>query len=117
MRRCSRLEPVCPCLRETRVARLLVVGKKTDAMKRMLKDLSLSSKVISTGWCAKHELMNYLSCTDIFVLPMRDNAVNHARWPNTIGEYVAMAKPTACSRVIDGAELVEVERIELVAGQ
>jgi glycosyltransferase involved in cell wall biosynthesis len=96
-------------------ARFLLVGKKTEPLDRIVNKLSLSGKVISTGWCPQNDLINYLSSTDVFVLPMRDNAVNQARWPNKIGEYMAMARPTVCSRVGDVAELVDRERIGLVA--
>jgi glycosyltransferase involved in cell wall biosynthesis len=96
-------------------ARLLVLGKKTEALEQTVKDLSLSNNVILTGWRPHQDLMNYLSSTDVFVLPMRDNPVNQARWPNKIGEYMAMARPTVCSRVGDVAELVEREHIGLVA--
>ena len=102
-------------LREMPDARFLMVGKKTESLDRMLKEFSLSSNVVLTGWCPKDDLINYLSSTDVFVLPMRDNPVNQARWPNKIGEYMAMARPTVCSRVGDVAELVEQERIGLVA--
>jgi glycosyltransferase involved in cell wall biosynthesis len=96
-------------------ARFLVLGKKTEPLDRTIEGLSLSDKVILTGWRPHDELINYLSATDVFVLPMRDNAVNQARWPNKIGEYMAMARPTVCSPVGDVAELVERESIGLVS--
>jgi len=96
-------------------SRFLIVGKKAVPLDRMVNNLSLSGKVISTGWCPNDDLVNYLSATDVFVLPMRNNAVNQARWPNKIGEYMAMARPTVCSQVGDVAELVERERVGLVA--
>src|SRR4029078_7174539 len=46
-------------LRERPDARLLVVGKKTDSLDRMLRDRSLSNEVILTGWLPQHELLNY----------------------------------------------------------
>lgn len=95
-------------------ARFLVLGKKTDPLGPMIESLSLSDYVTLTGWCSQRDLINYLSATDVFVLPMRDNAVNQARWPNKINEYMAMARPTVCSPVGDVAELVKRERIGLV---
>jgi len=101
--------------REIPDALFLVVGKKSETLDRTVKELSLTNRVILTGWCSQDDLMNYLSSTDVFALPMRDNPVNQARWPNKIGEYMAMERPTVCSRVGDVAELVERERIGLVA--
>jgi glycosyltransferase involved in cell wall biosynthesis len=101
-------------LRRCPDARFFVLGKKTEPLDRTIEGLSLSDKVILTGWCPHDEVINYLSATDVFVLPMRDNAVNQARWPNKINEYMAMARPTVCSPVGDVAELVKWERIGLV---
>lgn len=102
-------------LREMPDARFLVVGKNTEPLDQTVKDLSLSNKVILTGWRPQDDLINYLSSTDVFVLPMRENLVNQARWPNKIGEYMAIGRPTVCSRVGDVAELVEQERIGLIS--
>jgi len=110
------LHAFCTVLGQCPDARLFVLGKKTEPIiDRMIKDFSLSDKVTLTGWCPHSEMINYLSSTDVFVLPMRDNAVNHARWPNKINEYMAMGRPTVCSPVGDVAELVERERIGLVS--
>ena len=95
-------------------ARFIVVGKRTEPLDLVIKALLLSDKVKLTGWCAQRDMINYLSSTDVFVLPMRDNAVNQARWPNKINEYMAMARPTVCSPVGDVAELIRRERIGLV---
>jgi glycosyltransferase involved in cell wall biosynthesis len=94
-------------------ARFLLLGKKTESLDRVINKFALSGKVIVTGWCAQHDLIHYLSSTDVFVLPLRDNAVNRARWPNKIGEYMAMGRPTVCSQVGDVADLVGREHIGL----
>jgi len=101
-------------LRQCPDARFFVLGKKTEPLDPVIKALSLSDKVTMTGWCTQSDMINYLSSTDVFVLPMRDNIVNQARWPNKINEYMAMARPTVCSPVGDVAELVKRERIGLV---
>jgi glycosyltransferase involved in cell wall biosynthesis len=94
-------------------ARFLLLGKKTDSLDGIISKLSLSGKVIVAGWCSQRELIYFLSSTDVFVLPMKDNPVNQARWPNKIGEYMAMGRPTVCSQVGDVAELVGREHIGL----
>ena len=102
-------------VREIPAARFLVLGKKAAPLKQIVNDLSLSGSVIFTGWCPHEVLVNYLAATDVCVIPLRDNPTNQARWPGKIGEYMAMGLPTVCSRVGDVAELVEREKIGLVA--
>jgi glycosyltransferase involved in cell wall biosynthesis len=102
--------------RELPDARFLVVGRKTQQLEHLVNNLSLSDKVILTGWCPQNDLISYLSCADVFVIPLRDNPVNHARWPGKIGEYMAIGRPIVCSRVGDVAELVDREQIGVVAG-
>jgi glycosyltransferase involved in cell wall biosynthesis len=94
-------------------ARFLLLGTKTESLGRVINKLSLSGRVIVTGWRPQQELIHFLSSTDVFVLPMRDNPVNQARWPNKIGEYMATGRPTVCSQVGDVAELVGREHIGL----
>jgi glycosyltransferase involved in cell wall biosynthesis len=102
-------------MREMPAARFLVLGKKVASLMQIANDLPLSGSVIFTGWCPHELLVNYLAATDVCVIPLRDNPTNQARWPGKIGEYMAMGLPTVCSRVSDVAELVEREKIGVVA--
>lgn len=93
----------------------MIIGKEDDIIQRKVSELNIKNNVIITGRCPDELLPLYLSASDAFLLPMRNNPVNQARWPNKIGEYMASGKPTICTAVGDVANLIENEEIGLVS--
>jgi len=93
----------------------LIIGKENNNIKKKASELSLTSNIIQTGWCSDQQLPWYLSVADAFLLPMKDNPVNQARWPNKICEYMAAGRPTICTRVGEVAKVIEEEKIGLVS--
>lgn len=93
----------------------LVIGAKEKSFEQDIREAGLSGRVIQTGWCPDEMLPIYLSASDVFLLPMRDNPVNQARWPNKIGEYIAAGRPIVCTAVGDVGNLVSDEEIGLVS--
>jgi glycosyltransferase involved in cell wall biosynthesis len=73
--------------------------------------LGVGDRIVQTGWCSDERVQDHLAAADLCVLPLRDHAVNWARWPNKIGEYMAAGRPTVCTRVGDVADVVEREGI------
>jgi len=94
---------------------LLIIGEKSGIIRDKAFKLGVMNNIIQTGWCSREELPWYLSAADAFLLPMKDNSVNQARWPNKIGEYMAAGRPTVSTKVGDVAELIEEEKIGLVS--
>jgi len=93
----------------------LIIGTKNSVIENKAKKLNIVEKITQTGWCSNDLLSNYLSASDVFLLPMRKNDVNEARWPNKIGEYMASGRPTICTKVGDVADLILKEQIGLVS--
>lgn len=91
--------------------RLLVVGRKDDAVKRRAAALGLAEQLIQTGWIEDRDLPDCLAAANACLIAMKDNPVNRARWPNKIGSYMAAGRPTVCTQVGDVARLVESRRI------
>ncbi|MHA1301184.1 MAG: glycosyltransferase, partial [Candidatus Helarchaeota archaeon] len=93
----------------------LIIGKKDENVRKKAAKLRIINKIIQTGWCSEKQLPWLLSVADAFLLPMRNNSLNQARWPNKIGEYMAASRPTICTRVGEMAKLIEEEEIGLVS--
>lgn len=87
-------------------SRFIVVGKKDPAVTRKAEELGILDSVIQTGWIEDRQLGDWLACADVCLLPMKDNAPNHARWPNKIGFYMAAGRPVVTTGVNDIGELV-----------
>lgn len=51
------------------------------------------------GWLDYSRYAELLSCADVFVMLLRDNAVNKARWPNKLGDYFAAGRPILANAV------------------
>jgi glycosyltransferase involved in cell wall biosynthesis len=109
------LEALRVVLRSEPNVYLLIIGKEDNHIRKKAAQLGIINNIIQTGWCSNQQLPWYLSMADAFLLPMKENSVNQARWPNKIGEYMAAGRPTISTRVGDVAELIEAERIGLVS--
>lgn len=87
-------------------SRFIVVGKKDPAVTRKADELNLGEKLIQTGWIDDAALNDWLACADVCLLPMKNNAPNHARWPNKIGFYMAAGRPVVATEVNDVGDLI-----------
>jgi glycosyltransferase involved in cell wall biosynthesis len=107
------LEAFALVLRQMADARCIIVGKKDPAVTRKAEELGIQSRVIQTGWIEDNQQNDWLACTDVCLLPMKDTAINHARWPNKIGFYMAASRPTVATGVNDIGNLIETGDIGL----
>ncbi len=92
-------------------ASFVIVGRTDPEVESAVHRMGLSDRVIRTGWCTEDEMIAWMSAADAFLMPLRDNLVNVARWPNKIGEYMALGRPVVSTRVGDVARLIETNRI------
>lgn len=109
------LDALALALRDVPDIYFLIIGKNNDKVRKKAAELNMTNRLIQAGWCLNRQLPWYLSAADAFLLPMRDNPINQARWPNKIGEYLAAGRPTICTRCGDVAELIEKEEIGVVS--
>lgn len=58
-------------------------------------------KVIYPGWVDRKTYNLYLSSCDFFVLPLRNNFRNSARWPNKLSDYFVINRPVITNPVGD----------------
>lgn len=60
--------------------------------KKLKQKYNLGREFIEFGWIDYKYYSELLSCADIFLLLMKDNAENKARWPNKAGDYFAAGR-------------------------
>ncbi|HRK35532.1 MAG TPA: glycosyltransferase, partial [Candidatus Hydrogenedentes bacterium] len=53
------------------------------------------------------ELPNYLSAADVFLMPYSQKVSNVGRWPNKIGDYMCIGRPTISNPVGEVKRLFE----------
>lgn len=87
-------------------SRFIVVGRKDPDVTRKAAGLGIEDRLIQTGWIDDAALSDWLACADVCLLPMKDNAPNHARWPNKIGFYMAAGRPVVATDVNDVGDLI-----------
>jgi glycosyltransferase involved in cell wall biosynthesis len=73
---------------------LLIGGGEQDkALRKLVKDLNLTSKVIFTGYIAYQDLPQYLHLADVAINPLESNLVTNTALPNKVLQYLASDLP------------------------
>jgi glycosyltransferase involved in cell wall biosynthesis len=107
------LEAIHEVRKGVRRTRLLVVG--TGLLEKNLANELDDEMTLCVGPQPFRTLPSYLGACDVLALPMRDNTVNRARWPNKLGEYLAAGRPVVASKVGDVANFLSGHRCGLLA--
>lgn len=95
--------------------RLVVTGNAGMRIMDLAKAHHVADHVLLTGMLSMEELPWWLGCADLFLLPLADRIYNVGRWPNKIGDYMSLARPTIANPVGDIRALFENEDIGLLA--
>jgi glycosyltransferase involved in cell wall biosynthesis len=93
---------------------LLVTGNRDYVCNKFMPNINFRSRIIYPGWVDREDYAVYLSSCDFFVLPLRDNLRNAARWPNKISDYFSVEKPILTNPVGDLKQLFERHRLGLL---
>lgn len=78
---------------------LLLVGPTDRDIKGMLTDREAVKGIKAVGPIAYKELPNYLAAADVFLMPYTHKVSNVGRWPNKIGDYMCIGRPTVSNPV------------------
>lgn len=98
-------------------ARLLLVGP-TEADARAASSSPTALQAIEAlGKVPYGELPGVLPAADLFLLPYPNKIVNVGRWPNKIGDYMAVGRPTVANPVGELSELFRRYPVGLLAGE
>lgn len=92
-------------------ARLVLIGPK-------LADVAAhpaAGRIHQTGILTPGEMSVWLAAANLTLLPFLNRGVNQGRWPNKIGDYMAVGRPIISNRTGDMIELFEAHEIGLLA--
>ena len=78
---------------------LLLIGPTADLAAKLAPNLRASSRVVCTGPFPYAALPRYLCVADIFLMPYANKISNVGRWPNKIGDYMCIGRPTVSNPV------------------
>ncbi len=96
-------------------ARLLLVGPTKEQARTMVSTLRSLDAIHATGPIPYAELAGYLAAADVFLAPYANKISNIGRWPNKIGDYMCMGRPTVSNPVGEIKWLFEKYPIGLLA--
>ena len=101
-------------------ARLLLVGPtEEEALTAWRAGSSMAATaraVRALGKVPHQELPDVLPAADLFLLPFPGKIANIGRWPNKIGDYMAVGRPTVANPVGELGELFRRYPVGLLAG-
>ncbi len=67
---------------------------------------NIGKEYFEFGWIPYESYSDLLSCADCFILLLKDNKQNNARWPNKSGDYLAAGRPIMVNLVGEIKEYV-----------
>jgi len=95
--------------------KLIITGRAENSVLDLARAYGVEGNIHLTGFLPIEELPWYLGCADVFVLPFPDRIYNVGRWPNKIGDYMSLGRPTVSNPVGDIKDLFEKNDIGLLA--
>ncbi|MCC6153128.1 MAG: glycosyltransferase, partial [Candidatus Hydrogenedentes bacterium] len=78
---------------------LLLVGPTERDVKGMVSSRDSLNGIKAVGPIAYKDLPSYLSAADVFLMPYTQKVSNVGRWPNKIGDYMCVGRPTVSNPV------------------
>jgi glycosyltransferase involved in cell wall biosynthesis len=96
--------------------KLLITGMVKQSVKELIKKWKVEERIVFSGFTSVEDFPIYLGTSDLFLLPMADRPYNHGRWPNKMGDYLAIGRPTVANPVGDIKPLFEKYKVGLLAG-
>ncbi len=109
------LRAFCLIYRRDKNVRLILVGKPSPLTRRIAREQGCESGIIEYGIVPYEKIPDYMGCADIFLLPFGRKQANIGRWPNKVGDYMAMGRPIVSSPVGEMEHLFNQEPIGRLA--
>lgn len=95
--------------------KLMITGKPGAQVLNLARSHGVEKNIALTGFLPMNELPWYLGTADVFVLPFPETAYNVGRWPNKIGDYMSLGRPTVSNPTGDIRTLFERHEIGLLS--
>ncbi|NTV53512.1 MAG: glycosyltransferase family 4 protein, partial [Candidatus Firestonebacteria bacterium] len=80
-------------------ARLLLAGKPSPLVGQWARREKMETAILDQGIVPYAQLPGVFGCADVFLLPFARKQANIGRWPNKVGDYMAMGRPIVTSPV------------------
>ncbi|MGW8178311.1 MAG: glycosyltransferase family 4 protein, partial [bacterium] len=74
--------------------KLLMTGQVKKTVLDLARVYEVEDRLHLTGFLPFEELPWHLGCADLFVMPFPNTIYNRGRWPNKIGDYMSIGRPT-----------------------
>ncbi len=94
---------------------LLLVGPTRQQAARMVSSPGALEGVVALGPVPYNELARRLAAADLFLMPYADKVSNVGRWPNKVGDYMCVGRPTVSNPVGEVARLFNRHEIGVLA--
>ena len=78
---------------------LLLVGPTEKDVRPMVSDSSFLQHITATGPVPYAKLPLHLAAADVFLMPYTNKVSNVGRWPNKIGDFMCVGRPTVSNPV------------------
>ena len=95
--------------------KLMITGRAGKHVFDQAEEYGIDNNLYLTGFVPFEELAWYMGCADMFILPFPDTVYNVGRWPNKLGDYLCLGRPTITNPVGDVKTLFEENEIGLLA--
>ncbi|MCD4813004.1 glycosyltransferase family 4 protein [bacterium] len=101
--------------RKDKDARLILVGKPSPMTKTIAREEGCEKGILEYGILPYEVISDHMGAADVFLLPFADKQANIGRWPNKVGDYMAMGRPIISSSVGEMRHLFAAEDIGTLA--
>lgn len=96
-------------IQKNRDARLLFIGNVENNLK------ASNAGIDYLGFLDRDQFNLHCNAVDFFVLPLKKNITNMARWPSKVGDYFSFAKPVVSTAISDLEEIFLSNNLGLLA--
>ena len=86
-------------LNEKPNATLLLVGPTRAQVEPMTSSPKTLDRCVATGPVPFAKLPQYLAAADVFLMPYTNKVSNVGRWPNKVGDYMSIGRPTVSNPI------------------
>lgn len=93
------LQGLALALKEEPDLRLLLLGPMPGQKMALAHEAGVEQACIAPGRVPDADLPRWLAAADLGAIPLADNRMNQARWPNKVGEYLAAGLPVLSNPV------------------
>ena len=80
-------------------AMLLLVGPTEELARKLVSDPNAIGSVRALGPIPFHQLPDVLPAADLFLMPFPNKVANVGRWPNKVGDFIAVGRPVVSNPV------------------